>query len=189
MRCAGVPYGFFDGSFGTGIRDLREPDARRIEAGFDLQHVLQKLRTSRPAPTRSTSEIAISAATSAPRKRRSPSGGPAAAGVLQLVAGVDARHLHRGHDAERGAREHTTARGRSRSCRRRTALRAAAADRPAASRRSNPSTMPARRARRRRRRARRRGSRRGAGARAARATRRARAAPRFRARGSTPAPA
>ena len=38
LRCAGVAYGFFDGSFGTGIQICANPTPRRIESGLHLQH-------------------------------------------------------------------------------------------------------------------------------------------------------
>src|SRR5262252_8781349 len=52
LRWTGVAYGFFDGSFGSGIQICVKPTRAGLRPGFTCS-MLQKLRTSSPAPTSS----------------------------------------------------------------------------------------------------------------------------------------
>ena len=100
LRCAGVPYGFFDGSFGTGIQIWAKPTPRRIEAGIDLQHAPEAAHQQARADEEHERDGDLRRDQRAAKAALAAPFAAAAAGVLQVVAGIDARHLDRRHDAE-----------------------------------------------------------------------------------------
>ena len=104
-RFACSKYGPDFGSFGCGSQ-TRSVSSSEVAMPVCTACRFQRLRTSRPAPTSSTSAMATWAITSALRRRGAHAAVHALAGRLQVIADVGARRLQRRTETDEQAGDH-----------------------------------------------------------------------------------